>query len=800
MTTSSRWGRLLYLSPLVVAAQFDPASEAKAQSATNLPPVTIEGGVPRIVRSTTAPGQRASAPRTVAVRRAPVAQPPAAEVAPRESARGPVRGIVASRSATGTKTDASLLETPQSISVVTKDQIESQGARNVAEALRYEPGVVSESRVGDRFDNVFIRGFGGFGANANYLHFWDGLRLPRGISYAMPSIDPYTLERVEILRGPASVLYGQNNLGGMINLISKNPTSQARGEVFTRFGDHNRIEGGFDISGPLSKDGDLLYRLIGLGRKADTEVDYTTTERQLIAPTITWRPTEDTTLTVRASYSRDPSSYQPNWLPALGTLLPNPNGQIPKNFFSGHPNVNTYSREQTSVGYEFEHHFNEAWTIRQNFRYMEVSSEFKALSVTGFAAGSTCGAGTRTNLCLARSTTNYIEQLKAASIDTQVESRFNTGWLQHTVLAGIDYQTTSASARFGNGTSTNINYLNPNYGVLNAPAITTQTLQDREQLGIYVQDQIRLGKLAMVVGVRSDWAKASSDTSTISTGVFTSRIRPDDTAATWRAGATYQFDSGVAPYASYSTSFEPSTIGTDFAGNAFVPSKGEQYEVGVKYQPIGINGFFMFSYFDITQSNVLTTDAARPSAANPLCTASAGFCQIQQGEVRSKGIELSGKVTLQPGFDVIAAYSHTDIEIAKSSQTAALYGVTPATNVSVQGKTPVGAPSDTTSLWVDYTFQNGPLAGFGVGGGVRYIGPSFGDAVNSAALIVPAYTLGDLAVHYDLAGLSPQMSGWKLAVNMTNIADKTYVSACASSNQCFYGNGRTTLGTVRYQW
>lgn len=793
MTTHLRWGLPLHITLLAITTQLAGSGSAVAQqSSATLPPVTVEGGAPRVASKQRPSARVAATP----ARRAPVTSPPpTAEVTSRETARGPVQGIVAKRSGTGTKTDASLLETPQSISVVTKDQIARQGARTVAEALRYEPGVISESRVGDRFDNVFIRGFGGFGANANYLHFWDGLRLPRGVSYAMPSIDPYLLERVEILRGPASVLYGQNNLGGMVNLISKNPTTTAQGEVFTRFGNHNRVEGGFDVSGPLTKDGDLLYRLIGLGRKADAEVDYTTSERQMIAPTITWMPSTDTKLTVRASYTKDPSSYQPNWLPALGTLLPNPNGQIPKDFFSGHPSVNTYSREQTSVGYEFEHQVNDTWAVRQNFRYLELTSDFKAASVTGFGAGSTCGAGTKTNLCLVRSTTNYLEELRAAALDNQAEAKFATGWLNHTVLMGVDYQNVSSNARFGTGTSPSINYLNPNYGTAVAPALVSQTVIDREQVGVYAQDQVRLGKLAVVAGVRNDWADAKSQTSTISTGAITSTIRPSDTATTWRVGATYLFDNGFAPYASYSTSFEPSvTIGTDYTGKAFVPTTGEQYEVGIKYQPVGMNGFFMLSYFDITQENVLTTDTAHRAG----CTLSAGFCQIQQGEVHSKGIELSGKVTLQPGLDVVAAYSHTDIEITKSSQTATIYGT--STIVSVQGKRPVGAAADTASLWMDYTFQGGALAGFGFGGGVRYVGSSYGDAANSAAMVVPAYALGDAQVHYDLAGLSPQFNGWKLAVNMTNIFDKTYVSACASSTQCFYGNGRTTLGTIRYQW
>lgn len=680
---------------------------------------------------------------------------------------------------------------PQSISVVTQDQINNQGARSVAEALRYEAGVVSETRVGDRFDNVFIRGYGGFGGNANYLHFWDGLRLPRGVSYAMPSVDPYLLDRIEILRGPASVLYGQNNLGGLVNLVSKDPPSVPYHEIFTRFGNHNRIEGGFDIGGPVDPNGNLFYRLTGLGRKADTDVNYTTTERYLIAPAITWRPDLDTTLTVHASYDHDPSSYQPNWLPALGTLQRNPNGQIPRDFFSGHPDYNSYDRKQATIGYEFERHLNDTLTFRQNFRFMHIDSDFKALSVTGFGTGSTCGAGTTANLCLARQSTHYLENLDALTLDNQVQADFATGWLQHTVLAGLDYQRSWADAVYGNGTSTNISYLNPNYGAITAPNLTNTIDQTRQQVGIYGQDQIRLGKLALSIGVRNDWADAISTTRTIATQAVTNDARPSDSAFTWRTGAAYLFDNGFAPYASYSTSFDP-TIGTDYTGAAFVPTTGEQYEVGLKYQPVNINGFFMLSLYDLTQQNVLTTDTAHTSAKSPLCTASGPNCQIQVGEIRSRGIELSGKMTVASGLDVIASYTHADIVTTKSTQIVG--------GIPVQGKVPVGAPANTAGLWIDYTFQSGSLAGFGLGGGVRYVGSSYGDNINSAAMVVPAFTLADAEIHYDLAGLSPKLKGWKVAVNATNLFDKYYVSACASATQCFVGNGRSVNGIIRYQW
>lgn len=771
------------------------AAQQTGQGGVTLPQVTVE-----TQKKAKAAQGKAAAKKTKPqpVAPAPASQPsePAQpEPTPYQAATGPVKGIVAKQSATGTKTGTPLIETPQSISVVTKDQMRSQGVRSTAEALRYEAGVVSETRVGDRFDNVFIRGFGGFGANANYLHFWDGLRLPRGVSYAMPSIDPFTLERVEILRGPASVLYGQNNLGGMVNLISKEPTETPQNEIVTRFGDHNRIESGFDFSGPATEDGKLLYRVIGLGRKADAEVDYNESERWLIAPSFTWRPDSQTQLTVKASYDHDPSSYQPNWLPAYGTLFPNPNGKIPSDFFIGNPYFNEYDREQWSIGYEFEHSFDEVWTVRQSARYMSIDSDFKAMSSTaglastGFVAPGNCPGATNAMECIARIRTYYIEGLSAFSTDNEVEAKFATGALDHRVLAGVDYQWSSADALFHYSagpaqTQYYIDYTNPIYSPVEDPPLNATTDQTRTQTGVYLQDQVRLDRLAVVAGLRYDWADGTSRTVGESTPP-TNFTNPSDEALTWRAGATYLFDNGLAPYFSYSTSFEP-TIGNDWTGAAFEPTTGEQYEGGIKYEPRWFNGLFMLSLFDITQQNVLGVDPDHRAANSP-CSPSGPNCQIQLGEVRSRGAEVSAKLNPIPGLDIITSYSRTNIEITRSSVE------------EMVGRAPVGVPKNTANLWASYTIPEGFLKGWGLGGGVRYVGESNGDPTNPL-YVVPSYTLYDAEIHYDLARVDPDAKGWSFAVNGANLADKRYVSACATLTQCFLGNGRTILGTLRYEW
>ncbi|WP_162275276.1 TonB-dependent siderophore receptor [Labrys sp. WJW] len=705
-----------------------------------------------------------------------------------EKANGPVNGYVAQRSATGTKTNAAIVQTPQSISVVTRQQIEAQGARTVSESLRYEPGVVAETRPGSRFDTTFIRGFGGFGGNANYIQYWDNLRLPKGVSYNVPSIDPYLLERIEILRGPASVLYGQGNPGGLINLVSKMPNASAKNEIQLRTGSHNLAELDFDLNGAVNADGTLLYRVIGVGRKADGGVDYTKDERFLLAPMITWTPDPDTSVTLQATYQRDPDSYQSNWLPALGTLQRNPNGQIPRDFFSGNPAYNSFDRTQATIGYQAQHRFNDTWSVRQNFRYMHAESEFKALSVPGggsaWASAALCGGVSY--LCLARSATHYVENLDAVAVDNQLEANFATGPLEHKLLAGLDFQYLNANATYGNGATTYVNYLNPIYGSITAPTLTTYQKQTRTQIGTYLQDQITFGGWHAILGVRHDWANTSVDTQNLATGALT-RGRTRDTAFTWKAGLLYEFDNGLAPYASYSTSFDPTT-GTGYGGVAFKPTTGQQYEAGIKYQPPGFKGLITASVFDLTQQNVLTTDTLHTSTNTAVTLCSSTTCQIQTGEVRSRGVEIGGKLTPVDGLNLIASYTYNDVEVTKSNV------------ANVQGKVPVGVPRQTAALWADYTFQSGTLANLTVGAGLRYVGSSFGDQTNTHAMRVPSYTLVDASISYDFKDLRPALKGWRASLTGSNLLNKTYVAACASANQCFYGTGRTITGSLSYRW
>jgi len=678
-----------------------------------------------------------------------------------ESATGPVNGYVARRSSTATKTDAAIMETPQSVTVVTRQQMDDQAAQTVGQALRYTAGVLGETRLSaGRYDSVFVRGFGGSGSGAGYVGYLDGLRYLRGVNYLVPAYDPWGLERIEVLRGPASVIFGQVKPGGIVNMVSKRPRDVAHGEVQLQTGSYGRAQAAFDIGGPVNADKTLLYRVVGLGRAADTQVDHTREERIFIAPSLTWRPTDATSLTILASYQRDPETGFYGFIPAVGTVLPSRAGRIRSNFFPGEPNFEGYSRNQANLGYEFSHRFNDVFTFRQNVRVSDMKSNFRTVAVAGI------GADQKT---LSRRATAFDEKAQTATIDNQLQADFATGPLTHKLLLGADAAWTDGWSNGGfPGVVQTLNFTNPIYGrrpfSLSQKTLTTQTTS---QYGVYAQDQIRLGRLMLLVGGRFDWAESS--TRDHAKNAIT---RQNDTAPTGRVALMYNFDNGFAPYVSYSTSFEP-LAGVSYAGQAFKPTEGEQYEAGFKYEAPGSNIFFQAAVYQIRQTNVATTDTAHP-----------GF-QVQTGEIRARGVELEARATVLRNLDLVAAYAYTDAEVTKSA------------GVDLNRRPPV-VPRHIASLWAHYTFDSGALAGLGLGVGVRYVSKGAGDAGNT--FWVPAYTLAEAAISYDFGVARPALKGWKIQVNAHNLFDKEYISGCYSATGCSFGLRRTVLATLSYKW
>lgn len=678
-----------------------------------------------------------------------------------ERANGPVNGYVARRSASATKTDTPLIETPQSVTVVTRDQMDDQGVQSVSQALRYSASVLGETRLSTgRYDSVFIRGFGGAGSGAGFVNNLDGLRLLRGYNFLVPTIEPWGLERVEVLRGPASVVFGQVKPGGLINMISKRPRDVAHGEVQLQVGSFERRQLAFDFGGPVTPDKTVLYRIVGLGRAADTQVDFTKEERLYIAPSVTFQPNAATSLTVLASFQRDPETGFYGFMPSVGTVLPNRNGRIRSNLFPGEPSYEGYSRNHLTAGYAFEHRFNDVFSFRQNVRYSDLESRNRTVAVASL------GADQRT---ATRRVTASNEKATTFGIDNQLQADFRTGPLTHRVLFGVDgYWSDSTAFTGAGGTVQPLNLFNPVYGRLPFAVPGVPGVKNESQhYGIYLQDEIKIDRLSIVLGGRFD--HAMSRTRNLTNGALT---KQDDFANTGRVALMYNFDNGFAPYASYSTSFDPQT-GATFAQTPFKPTEGEQYEVGFKYQPPGSNAFLQAALYELTQTNVPTADPRNP-----------GF-QIQTGEVRARGVEVEARATVFDNLDLVAAYAYTDAEVTKS--TGADFG-----------KRPTVVPRHMASLWAHYTFKTGLFSGLGLGAGVRYVGKGAGDAGNT--FFTDDYALVDAAISYDLGAANAAMKGWKVQVNAQNLFDKEYVAGCYGTVQCSFGLRRTVLATLSYRW
>lgn len=668
-----------------------------------------------------------------------------------QTATSPVYGAVAQRTSTGVKTDSDILETPQSVSVVTSEQIALQGASGIDESLRYTSGVVAAAYGEDpRGDWIRVRGF----APAKYL---DGLPLPDGSWTANTRYEPYALERIEVLKGPSSVLYGALPPSGFINAVSKRPLDDPYHELGVSYGSHDRKEFTADFTGPLTEDGTLLYRVVGLARDSKAESDYGYDKRYMLAPSLTWKPNADTSLTVLAMLQRSRSRGWGGFLPAEGTLLPNPNGTIPSSFYGGEPAFDRYEKNTQSIGYLFAHRVNDKLTLRQNARMNWADVDHPSVGLLGFMPGS--------QRMLSRYVYTPREDSTMFSIDNQAEYTLMAGGAEHTLLAGLDYKRSRNDYKVGMGfNAAPLDAFNPIYGSpVPVPPDNQHTIQTQEQIGAYLQDQIRWDSWVATLSARHDWV----DTKTNDKLAYT-HAKQRDEKWSGRVGLNYLFESGVSPYVSYATSFEPA-VGQTYGGSPFVPLTGRQFEAGLKYRPPNSDSLYSIAVFDLQQENVLVTDINTPVF---------GY-QIQQGKIRSQGVELEAHAQLTPALTLIGSYTYTQAKVKKTTDPATLNKQVPL------------QPRHQASVWADYRFPADIAPGLGLGAGVRYTGASYGDSANKWKN--KAYTLIDAQAHYTYGD-------WRFLLTVNNLTDKKYIATCDSITWCYYGYGRAVNLSARLSW
>ncbi|EHY3798594.1 ferrichrome porin FhuA [Escherichia coli] len=704
--------------------------------------------------------------------------------APQESAWGPAATIAARQSATGTKTDTPIQKVPQSISVVTAEEMALHQPKSVKEALSYTPGVAVGTRgASNTYDYLIIRGFAADGQSQN--NYLNGLKM-QGNFYNDAVIDPYMLERAEIMRGPVSVLYGKSSPGGLLNMVSKRPTTEPLKEVQFKAGTDSLFQTGFDFSDALDDDGVYSYRLTGLARSANAQQKGSEEQRYAIAPAFTWRPDDKTNFTFLSYFQNEPETGYYGWLPKEGTVEPLPNGKrLPTDFNEGAKN-NTYSRNEKMIGYSFDHEFNDTFTVRQNLRFAQNKVSQKSVYGYGMCSDplyTKDQEALKASPCLSipqsqwghTLTRQYVidnEKLENFSVDTQLQSKFATGSVDHTLLTGVDFMRmrNDIDSWFGYAGSVapsdiyNLDRSDFDFGAHPNPSGPYRVLLKQKQTGLYVQDQAQWDKVLVTLGGRYDWADQSSFNRD-----YGNKSERDDKEFTWRGGVNYLFDNGVTPYFSYSESFEPASQ-TDANGDLFAPSKGKQYEVGVKYvpedRPIVVTG----ALYQLTKTNNLMAD---PNGS---------LFSVEGGEIRARGVELEAKAALSASVNVVGSYTYTDAEYT--------------TDTTYKGNTPAQVPKHMASLWADYTFFDGPLSGLTLGTGGRYTGSSYGDPANSFK--VGSYTVVDALVRYDLARVG--MAGSNVALHVNNLFDREYVASCFNTYGCFWGAERQVVATATFRF
>ncbi|WLG84432.1 TonB-dependent siderophore receptor [Pseudomonas cucumis] len=679
-----------------------------------------------------------------------------------ETAWSPVEGYVATRTAAGTKTDTALVEAPRSISVATRQQMEDRGVQNLDDAVRYMPGIVASSYGSDtRADWLLVRGF-------EPTQFLDGLPLPKGV-YANPKQETWNLERLALLRGPASSVYGQTPPGGLLDMVSRRPSAESSNEIQLQYGSDNHRQISFASTGKIDDEGRFLYGLSGVLRDSGTQVDHIDNKRYNIAPSLTWNIDPDTKFTLLTQFTRDDTGITSQFLPVQGTKIHSPLGNISHHKNLGDPDWEYYDRTYYALGYAFEHRLNDVWQFKQNLRYTKSDLSFQALTPGAYPFTQVDAQGN-----VGRSSTSVDEDISQFAVDNNFQGDFATGDIRHTLLIGLDHQRTNSNytSIFGDGLTTNVN--NPIYGQPIVRPLRSTAFYDYDQktyqTGLYIQDQMALDQWRLTLGGREDWVHTG--TKFFNKGDATNTER--DKKFSGNAAISYVFDSGFVPYLSYAESFQPTSKATASPTESFKPTEGKQWELGIKYQPPGSNTLLTAAVYDLTQKNVSVTTT---NSDNVSITS-------QTGEVKVKGLELEAVSDVTDNLKVIAAYTLAKSEVQKGD---------------FKGNRLQLMPNQQASLWADYTWHNGVLDGFGIGAGARYTGNTYGDQGNTWLGKADAYTVFDAAVHYDLGRLDNSLKGASLALNATNLFDKDYISTC-DSFYCYYGDQRSVVASATYKW
>lgn len=706
-----------------------------------------------------------------------------------ENPTGPGVGYVATTTMAGTKTDTPITEIPTSIYVITKQQMIDQQPQNIQEALRYSPGVYSEPY--GSYSSGEALGSGGAIKQRGFStqQFVDGL-----MSTSLTSGETSFLERIEVLNGPPSVMYGQSAPGGLVNMTLKKPTDTPLHQVSVGFGNWNRYEATVDVSDKITKSGNVRYRIAAIGDTQGAQSNYTHYKRVGILPSLTWDIDPRTSLTLIGSYSYTPAdgANAGAQYPAQGTLVTDGYRRISRSTFAGLTNWNKDSRKNAMFEYQFKHEFNKYINFSQVLRYEKTVQNGKDSYNDGGVDSATPNLQYYTP-----ETRNYSS--KSIAFDTRLDGKFKIGNVKNTWVVGSDFRHYDFNQNnIISSTDAIIDLYNPQATQF-TPCMSVSTASGCNvsgyygtwsyfQEGVYFQDQIKWKRLSIMLGGRQDWFKDKSwSPSYGETDV--QKTSYSQKAFTWRGGVIYNFDFGLAPYFSYATSFTPQDA-TSWSGSAFAPLQGKQLEAGLKYKVPNKNILITASAFHIDEDHYLISDLIHT-----------GYSE-DAGRVKSQGFEVSANANITRDLRVLASYSYTDARFAKSNLTARKYnpyiGEFYGSAVSQEGKSVPQTPRNMFSIFFDYNLPKAWARGFGINWGLRYVG--FNYAGNVESFKAPAYVLFDVGAHYDFGEVLPALRGLKAQLAMSNLTNKYYITTCGAGGTCYVGQGRRVYGNLTYNW
>ncbi|CAI2389840.1 iron complex outermembrane recepter protein [Alteromonas macleodii] len=670
--------------------------------------------------------------------------------------------VVGMRSPFGaTKTNTPIVELARTISIETALDLKQKGVLNLSQSATYMAGVTGESYgYATRVDSISSRGL-------SIPRYRDSIQELFG-SYNSTRAEIYTMEQVELLKGPASVLYGQGSPGGIMNYVSKTPTLGKGSEVVLSYGNSDRAQVGVDVNGSLSEDDKWMGRFVGIYRNADSQVDYVSDDTQVFMPSLSFMPSDDTTLTLIGLFQDTDSDTAAQFIPVEGTLLPLADGTyLPdQDVYAGEPGFNKFDTKSNQVTLLGEHLINDTTSLSFTALWRDGEADYHQAWPT-FTGGTRylnayVGAPVApTDTFVPRTFYQADNTFNQHAFDIRVNKGFVTGSFEHELLAGVQYQnvkTDANSAYYAGGgvLQGDFRYIldlaNPEYTGAPEQAIFDAIYNDAPEqtvtdTGLYLSDQISYENWRVTLGLRHD--RVDNDT-----GV----TEQDDTQTSYSAGILYRFDNGISPYLSYAESFE-TVVGLDNNNNQLKPEEGRQYEAGIKYELSSIPGFITLAYYDIEVSNLPNPNGLPDEAAQ------------QQGVTTIEGVELEGRVD----FGQITAQFAASVMDAEDPNGFSL---------SAQ-------PDSNASLWINYSPLE--LEALTVGAGIRYVGES----VSENGVIrydTPSYTLGDLMVSYELS------DNLNLQLNVRNVTDKKYLTSCLFRGDCFPGVRRTVNASLTYSF